>query len=35
MDSTVVYMLLLTLWLGLLAILILDRIFEREKKRRV
>jgi hypothetical protein len=31
MDSTMTYMLLLTVWLGLLAILILDRIFEKEK----
>jgi hypothetical protein len=31
MDSTMTYMLLLTVWLGLLAILILDRVFEKEK----
>jgi len=31
MDSTMTYMLLLTAWLGLLAILILDRVFDKEK----
>lgn len=31
MDTTMTYMLLLTLWLGLVAILILDRIFKNEK----
>ena len=30
MDSTISYMLLLTVWLGLLAMLILDRIFEKK-----
>lgn len=29
MDSTMTYMLLLTLWLGLVALLILDKIFRK------
>jgi hypothetical protein len=31
MDSTLANVLLLTLWLGLVAMLILDKIFEKEK----
>lgn len=32
MDSTQVNLLLLTIWLGLVAMLILDKIFEREQE---
>lgn len=32
MDSTQVNLLLLTIWLGLVAMLVLDQIFEREQK---
>jgi hypothetical protein len=31
MDSTLFYVLLLTIWLGLVAMLILDRFFEKQK----
>ncbi len=31
MDSTQVNLLLLTIWLGLVAMLVLDKIFEREQ----
>jgi hypothetical protein len=31
MDSTLINLLLLTIWLGLVAMLILDRIFEKGK----
>lgn len=31
MDSTLVYVLLLTIWLGLVAMLVLDRFFEKQK----
>jgi len=31
MDSTLFYVLLLTIWLGLVAMLVLDRFFEKQK----
>jgi hypothetical protein len=31
MDSTLINILLLTLWLGLVALLVLDKIFQRDK----
>jgi hypothetical protein len=31
MDSTLINVLLLTFWLGLVAMLILDRLFQKEK----
>jgi hypothetical protein len=31
MDSTLVNVLLLTIWLGLVAMLILDRLFQKQK----
>ena len=31
MDSTLINVLLLTVWLGLIAMLVLDRIFQKEK----
>jgi hypothetical protein len=31
MDSTLINILLLTLWLGLVALLILDKIFQQDK----
>ena len=31
MDSTLINVLLLTVWLGLVAMLVLDRIFQKQK----
>ena len=31
MDSTLINVLLLTIWLGLVAMLILDRLFQKQK----
>lgn len=31
MDSTLVNVLLLTIWLGLVAMLVLDRLFQKQK----
>ncbi len=32
MDSTLTYLLLMVLWLGLVAVLILDKLFRREEE---
>jgi hypothetical protein len=32
MDTTLIYLLLVTVWLGLVAILILDKLFGKEEK---